>query len=150
VRRQVLVPLAVVIAATVLVGCGTDHSAHPAAMPDDHHEAMVDHHGDGRATNTPVAPGARVIEVVADDLAFDPAELTAVSGEDLALELTAVDVLHDFTISELDAHVVADRGETATGGFTAGEPGRYTFYCAVAGHRQAGMEGTLVVEAAAP
>jgi plastocyanin len=150
VRRHLFISLAVVIAGTVLAGCGTDHSAHPTVMPEDHLEAMDDHHRGGHGTNTPVAPGARRVQVTADDFAFDPAELTATADEDLAIELTSIDILHDFTIDELDAHVAADRSETATGGFTAGEPGRYTFYCAVAGHRQAGMEGTLVVEAPAP
>ena len=110
--------------------------------------AMDDvHGGDGHdEDNSPVADGAREIEVTATNFAFDPAESTARAGEDLAIVLTSEDILHDFTIDELDAHVVADRGETATGGVTADEPGTYDFYCSVPGHRDAGMEGTLTVE----
>ena len=60
--------------------------------------------------------------------------------------LSSDDLLHDFTIDDIDVHVAADGGETAEGGLRADEPGEYTFYCTVAGHREAGMEGTLVVE----
>ncbi len=45
-----------------------------------------------------------------------------------------------------DLHIVhVDPGETATGSFTIDEPGTYTVYCAVPGHREAGQEATLVV-----
>ena len=89
---------------------------------------------DGHEATKPPAEGARQIEV------------TAAVGEDVAIVLTASDVEHDFVIDEFDAHVVADAGETATGGFTAAAAGRFTYYCSVPGHRDAGMTGALVVE----
>lgn len=102
----------------------------------------------GHGSASPVAEGAFEIDVTADNFTFEPNEITVAAGTDLAIVLTSVDMLHDFTIDELDAHVAAERGETATGGFRAHQPGRYTYYCAEPGHREAGMEGTLVVQAA--
>jgi plastocyanin len=103
-------------------------------------------HGDAHGENSEVAEGARTIAVTGEDFTFEPATLEAAVGEDLAIELTAVDLEHDFVIDELDAHVNAEAGETATGGFNTGdEPGSYTYYCSVPGHREAGMEGELVV-----
>ena len=54
---------------------------------------------------------------------------------------------HDVTFEELgdDPVVVAQGGETATGTAEL-EPGTYTYYCSVPGHRSAGMEGELTVE----
>ena len=93
-----------------------------------------------------VEAGAREVPVTASSFRFEPAEIRARAGEKLAIVLTATDILHDFTIDELDAHVAAEPGQTATGGVTAVKPGRYAYYCTVAGHRQAGMEGVLIVE----
>ncbi len=101
---------------------------------------------DGHDESTPVAPGARRIEVDATSFAFDPDEITVTAGEDVAIVLSSDDLLHDFAIDGIDVHVAADRGETAEGGLRADDPGEYTYYCTITGHREAGMEGALVVE----
>lgn len=118
----------------VLAGCGGRPSAPDAALPVQDHRDPSD-----------VAEGAREITVRASSFSFDPKVISVEAGEDIAIALTSRDGLHDFTIDGLDAHVAADAGKTATGGFRADKPGRYTFYCSVDGHREAGMEGTLDV-----
>ena len=42
-------------------------------------------------------------------------------------------------------HVAAEPGHTAEIQFTATQAGTYVYYCTVAGHRAAGMEGRLLV-----
>lgn len=100
----------------------------------------------GHEAASPGADGARRVPVTGRSFSFEPEEITVKVGEDIAIVLTSEDSLHDFTIDELDAHVAAEPGETAVGGFRAEEPGRYSAYCSVAGHRDAGMEGVVVVE----
>lgn len=82
-----------------------------------------------------------------DGLAFEPGTLTASAGT-VTVELTAEEAInHTFVVEELDDTevVAADAGETASGSVEL-EPGTYTFYCDVPGHRAAGMEGNLTVE----
>jgi plastocyanin len=148
VRRTLRIAAAFTLAALVPAACGDTDPTNSADhmtddMPHDDTTASMGHmdHGD----NSPVADGALRIEVTATSFEFDPHEITVESGADIAIVLTSDDILHDFTIDELDAHVAADADETAEGGFTADEPGRYTYYCTVEGHRDEGMEGTLVV-----
>ena len=129
----------------LLTACGDDDasSVQSTHMPN---TGMDEGSMGGHGESSPVAPGARRIDVAASSFEFDPARITVTAGEDVAIVLTSEDLLHDFTIDELDAHVAADADETNEGGLRAGEPGRYTFYCTIAGERAAGMEGTLVVE----
>jgi len=145
-RRTPLFTAAVLAATLFLVACGDDTDHGGGHMDDDMSGAMdqgaMGHDGEA----SPVAPDARRIEVTASSFAFDPDEITVEAGEDVAVVLSSEDTLHDFTVDELDAHVAVDAGDTGEGGFRADEPGTYTFYCSVPGHRAEGMEGTLVVE----
>jgi plastocyanin len=153
--KRIAALVAVLLALGLLVAaCGSDEDpavqgSGDTSMPMDDDGMMDDdngHMGGGHNESSDVADDARRIEVTATSFEFDPDEIRVEAGENVAIVLTSEDILHDFTIDEIDAHVAADRGETEEGGFTAGEPGRYTYYCTVAGHRDAGMEGTLVVE----
>lgn len=93
------------------------------------------------------------IEVLGtDSLAFEPDHFTVPAGEQVTVELTSeAGVEHDFVIEDVDGQdldvVHADPGETETGTFTIDDAGTYEFYCAVPGHREAGMDGTLEVVA---
>ncbi|MEX0651445.1 MAG: plastocyanin/azurin family copper-binding protein, partial [Actinomycetota bacterium] len=55
-------------------------------------------------------------------------------------------VEHDITIEEANMMVVlVAPGETGSATLNI-EPGDYTFYCSISGHREAGMEGTVTIE----
>lgn len=125
--------LAIASATGLLVGCG-------AAPADQHHGAAG-----GHPTTSEPAPGARAIAVTATTLSFTPNRLDVAAGEEVALSLTSGDVLHDFTIDGMDVHVAADAGRTTVGRLHVTEPGTYTAYCSVPGHRAAGMTATVVV-----
>ena len=144
-RKHVLALAAVALAAIGLAaGCGGDggEEAAPATTADQGY-------GEGAAT-TAAAAEATTLELAADPggaLAFDAAELEAPAGE-VALVLTNDSPLpHDVSN---EGNGVAVAGETFTGGTRTTvatlEPGTYTFYCSVLGHREGGMEGTLTVK----
>ena len=85
------------------------------------------------------------VTVTAGDLFFAPEALSTESGT-IAIELANDGaIVHNVVIEETRTKVAeAAGGESATGTVDL-EPGTYTFYCDVAGHRDAGMEGTLEV-----
>ncbi len=95
----------------------------------------------------PPAPPARAVTVQATEFAFTPASLEASAGETVKVTLeNKGTVEHDFVIDELRVKAHAAVGTSADATLSDLKPGTYTFYCTIAGHRQAGMEGTLVVK----
>jgi uncharacterized cupredoxin-like copper-binding protein len=82
------------------------------------------------------------------ELAFEEDSAEATAGA-VTIELTNDSAVpHDVQIEGPDGDI-GGTDETTGGSVTAEvelEPGEYTFYCSVPGHREAGMEGPLTVE----
>jgi plastocyanin len=78
---------------------------------------------------------------------FDQTELTAAAGEVTIELVNESGVAHNV---EVEGNGVEEVSETISEGSTeltlTLEPGEYEFYCAIPGHKEGGMEGTLTVE----
>jgi plastocyanin len=92
------------------------------------------------------------VKVAADPsgaLAFTNTKLTTKAGNDTIEFDNQSSTPHNVEIESSDGQEVAST-DTITGGKTSTtadlEPGTYTFFCDVPGHREAGMEGTLTVK----
>jgi uncharacterized cupredoxin-like copper-binding protein len=78
---------------------------------------------------------------------FDQTEIKARVGETVALRfVNSHGAPHSFDIDELNVHVPVVAGQQGLIMFKPSQPGSYTFYCGIPGHREAGMVGTLIVE----
>lgn len=82
---------------------------------------------------------------VAVDIDYAEAPTTIPSGEvEIALKNDG-GILHNVVFEGTDVKVEAEGGQAVSETFTI-EPGTYTYYCDVPGHRQAGMEGEVTAE----
>jgi uncharacterized cupredoxin-like copper-binding protein len=99
----------------------------------------------GKAGGAPTA-NARTVEVEASNFHFAPDRIDVGKGEEIALALTSEDGPHDFAVDGLGLVADVGGGETTTQRLRIDEAGTYTFYCTIPGHRDGGMEGSLVVK----
>lgn len=113
------------------------------------------------------------IEVTARDLSYAPGEMRMQHGRAYEVHMkNEGQLLHDWNIDSMPAsgmsvhetgkhdmtgmptpsagtmrmHMAAEHGTTSMMTFTPTQAGEYTYYCSVPGHREAGMQGRLVVE----
>src|SRR6187549_3441706 len=101
--------------------------------------------GSSSSSTTPAATGGggagggSTVKISADPSGALKYEQTDVSA-------TAGSITHDVTIEGNGASGATDQITDSTTSTTVDlEPGTYTFFCSVDGHRAAGMEGTLTV-----
>jgi plastocyanin len=133
-----LVPLLAMLALApfALAACGGDDETETSA-----------------STTDDVNPSTEAIKVSAvpdGSFAFEQSELDAPAGTLNTTFTNPAPIAHDFCLEDSGGeelgctNLVAD-GDTDIAEFEV-EPGEYTYYCSVAGHREGGMEGTLTVE----
>ena len=138
-RRLFLILLAVLTLAVGVAACGGDDDSGTEPAAEDtttHDETTME--GGTHLTLTADPSGA---------LSFDQTELTAAAGE------VTIELVNDSGTPhnvEVEGNGVEEVSDTISEGSTdltlTLEPGEYEFYCAIPGHREGGMEGTLTVE----
>lgn len=142
-RRAMLLAVAIAALGVGLGACGDDDEEQGATPPAQTEAAPP--------AEEPEAGGGETLQLAADpggDLAYDTTELSAPAGP-VTIELTNESPVPHNVVLEREGEDVAE-SETIESGNTSVdaelEAGEYTFYCSVANHRDAGMEGTLTVE----
>ena len=140
---------ALLLAALALVACGggsdtTGEETTPA--PETTKEAEGEKEAEGGSA------GASTLEFEADpsgQLAYTTDEATGKAGKVTVNFTNQSPIPHDVALEDEAGEQIAATETVAEGtDSTTAElkPGKYTFYCTVPGHRQAGMEGTLTVK----
>lgn len=97
--------------------------------------------GNASSDGTPVT-------IVAKEFKFEPAEMTVAPGQAIKLTLKNEGVIdHDLMIKAIGFKILAGPGKAETKTFIAPTaPGTYDIDCDVAGHKDAGMTGKLIVK----
>lgn len=90
-----------------------------------------------------VGSGGSIDGIVNPDLATsegDTIQIVLVNGDGMP---------HDLAVPALGVQMamVSGKGQSVTATVTTSTSGEYTYYCTVSGHRQAGMEGRMIVSA---
>ena len=131
-----LVPVALSTVVIALSGCGDDEQAGGAKTTTDKAAGP---------SGTPVA----TVEVSATDFKFTPANPGVQKTGIVAFELTNDgQTTHALEVEGPDGEVETDPvepGKSQTIKANLSRPGRYTWYCPIADHRQRGMDGFVLV-----
>ena len=142
-KKLALVLSLFALAAFGIAACGGDDDEDEpteAATTTETTDTGDDTGGGGAVSLTADPDGALAYE---EDSATAPAGTVTIEFDNPAT------IGHDVVVEDADGNelartdVITEDTTTAEGEF---EPGDYTFYCSVDGHRDAGMEGTLTVK----
>jgi plastocyanin len=156
--KRLLLGLALVLAAVALVACGGSSNGGSSSEPSGGGSASEPSGGSsGEASKGAEAEGGTAGTPSSVEFEPDPSgglEFTTDSATARAGQVT-VDfsnlsgVPHNVAIEDSSGKTLGEteiipKGSEST--VVNLKPGTYTFYCAVPGHREAGMEGTLTVK----
>ena len=139
-KKASVLLVAIALAMFGLVACGDDGNDEDSGDETTVEETTAAEGGAGETLE---------ISAPADgSLAYDPTELTAKAGLVSVNFDNPASLSHDVVIideagTEVTKTDLVAEGQASTSAEL--QPGTYTYYCSVPGHRDGGMEGTLTV-----
>jgi len=149
--KKLLSLIALAVAATALVACGSSSSSSTSTTSGGAGGGATA--GGGKTGGAAAGGGGGSTVKVSSDpsgqLKFNTTKLTAKAGSDSFDFTNDAPISHDFTVETSSGQKV---GATpifsgGTKSFTATlKPGTYKFLCTVPGHAAAGMQGTITVK----
>ncbi len=87
------------------------------------------------------------LTVTTTEFKFDPATINAAPGQTINLTVKNVgSVQHTWILAAANIKFTVDPGKSDTKTFTAPATGTYPIICDIAGHKEAGMQGQLIVK----
>ena len=141
--KKALILIAVVaLAGFGLAACGGDDNEDTTAAATTTTETETATAGGGGASTVDIAAPAD------GNLAFDQTDLTTKAGAVTINFNNPASISHDVKVEDSSGAELGGTELVAQGDATATvdlQPGSFTFFCSVPGHREAGMEGTLTV-----
>ncbi|HEY1853004.1 MAG TPA: plastocyanin/azurin family copper-binding protein, partial [Solirubrobacterales bacterium] len=157
--KKAVVLFTMLLAALALAACGGGGSSssstaeEPSATAESESEAGGEAKSEGGGAEAEGGTAGSGSEVAIEanpegQLAFEQKEVTAKAGKDTIDFTNQSAVPHNVTIENSAGETIGETETLAEGSASATvnlKPGTYTFFCSVPGHRQAGMEGKLVV-----
>jgi plastocyanin len=148
--KKLAVAFALVLASFALVACGGSSSSSSSSETSSPETTSESSGGGAQAEGGSAGSASTLdIETASSGLAYASTTATAKAGK-VTVDFTNSQPLpHDVAIESSGGEVIGQTDTTAEGSDSTEvelEPGTYTFFCTVPGHRDAGMEGTLTVK----
>jgi plastocyanin len=144
-RRTLALTIVAVLAVLGLAACGgssNDNTTTAASTPASTTPAGGGASGGGASTVDISTPSG-------SSLAFDQKSVSAKAGSVTIDFDNKQSLQHDVAVADSSGKVLGQTDLVSSGTANATvnlQPGTYTFYCTVPGHREAGMQGTLTVK----
>lgn len=146
--KKLAVAFALVLASFALVACGGSSSS-SSSSESSSPETTSESSGGGEAGGGSGGGSALKVETAPSGLAYASDSATAKAGKVTVDFTNDQPIPHDVAIESSGGEVIGQTETVAEGSDSTEvelEPGTYTFFCTVPGHREAGMEGTLTVK----